>query len=193
MRRRTLLAVACLGLLLGRAPAAAQNLLANPDFSGSLTGWNVLANGSFTVLHDPAVGYTAPGSLQILTAGTTTVSLAVADQCVPVVGGARYDALALFRPTGGLAGVLRGSVRVNWHADPTCSSFITYVASNIAGPNTDVWHGLTAANILAPATAQSALVEVRIPATIGAAAGHIDDVFFGLHGTPVELQELSIE
>lgn len=194
MRRMMLrLLVGAVALLAAAAPAGGQNVLANPDFSSGLGGWEVLGSTWFTVVYDPAGGFVAPGALQIFTA-ETPLDQAVARQCLTVTAGEAYDVGGWFRAVPGQPDVLRGYMGVTWFSGPGCTSAVGSVTTNVSDATPGTWLKVAAQSLVAPATAQAAFVYLAFLRPNGGAQGHFDDVYFGTHPTtPVELQEFSIE
>jgi hypothetical protein len=86
---RSILALTVIALFAGPAAGAAQNLLVNPNFDTSLTGWQVLGPGTWDGTLDGG-GFSRPsGSAKGVTTQPGGIDAIVA-QCVPLDIGATY-------------------------------------------------------------------------------------------------------
>ncbi|MCE7959938.1 MAG: hypothetical protein DYH06_18675 [Acidobacteria bacterium ACB2] len=149
------LAVAAASLL-GAAPAPAQNLIANGSFADGLSSWSRLDAVSWS-----AFGAVTAGSARVAFPSRPEGGDALI-QCVAVEGHRLYDlSAAAFLP--GAPGASGGvSVRLSWHASPSCQS-----PSLRGAPSLDFsrkepggWQQAELRRIPAPEEAASALVVV---------------------------------
>ena len=153
-------ALAALPILLASLPARGQNLIVNPNFAGSLTGWTV----NFATF-DGSLSATADGTGSALTSWTLPkgASSGIANtmtQCVAgIVPGTNYffGGKVLIPDQSGAGG---GEVAIQWYSTSICTGFITNAQTPTAivpGDATNVWHSLDA-NSIAPSGAASVLV-----------------------------------
>ncbi len=97
------------------APAAAQNVLANPGFDGGSAGWT-LDQATWT----GAEGHTAPGAARCASSSNDVSCFA---QCAPVVAGKRYDIGGFIRLTSAQTETA-AAIQADWSTSPDCSSTI---------------------------------------------------------------------
>ena len=153
-------ALVALPILLAALPAPGQNLVVNPNFAGSLTGWTA----NFATF-DNSLTATADGTGSALTSWTLPTGAAngianTMTQCLTGVSpGTTYffGTKALIPDQAGTGG---GEIAIQWYSTSTCTGFITNAQTPTAivpGAATNVWHSLDA-NSVAPAGAASVLV-----------------------------------
>jgi hypothetical protein len=148
--------------------AAAQNLLANPHFSGNLDGWQATP-GSSPATYDASRSATADGTGSEGTIVHVGNSPGFADawspsQCVSgVVAGANYSfGGAVLAPSGQGGGSGRGSLKLTWFASSNCSDQTSLGTAETpqrgpsVGDSSDTWLA-TQGNAIAPTGANSAL------------------------------------
>lgn len=195
MRFRSLTLV--LAALCADAPAAAQNLLTNPEFTSSLSGWSSIGSGTAT--HDPSIGSTALGAV-ILSAGVgQTATIA---QCVAVSAASQYDLKHQTHYSGGGGPNSTNTVLVRFFSGAGCTGTdlgTLETNSNVAvsGISPTNWFSRERLALTPPAGSVSARVEhsaIYGAVPTGPAGGPApatvfgDHSFFGLTGTPVTLQ-----
>ena len=108
-------------LLFGAADAQAQNLVQNPGFDGSLSGWTPAPG---MIFWDQLMGNSAPGSAGffISSASPTGTNAFVAYQCIPATGGNTYDIRGSFRYASGSSAIPIGSLYVSSSRIPGAST-----------------------------------------------------------------------
>jgi len=176
-------ALVALPVLLAALPARGQNLIVNPNFAGSLTGWTV----NFATF-DNSLTATADGTGSALTSWTlpTGANNGIANtmtQCLTGISpGTRYffGTKVLIPNQTGTGG---GELAIQWYSTSSCSGFITNTQTPTAivpGTTTNVWHSLDA-NSVAPAGAASVLVIAAVLNNSGEGntfSMNFDDVYF---------------
>jgi len=173
------------------APAAAQNLVSNPDFDTDLTDW---VPAGATIYDGSQGGSSGPGSAlwRLPVDGETAVEdLLIVGQCVDgVVAGTTYQFGAEINldiaPEGSSAVVV-----VNWQDDPGCSGMLSLDAAQPVTTTGSFISGTGSA--VAPAGAESAeiivisgiapvgpgpITEGDVSIVEGDYLVNVDDVFF---------------
>jgi hypothetical protein len=193
--------LAAIATLLGgsNAPATAQNLIVDPNFSSDVGAWtgdagtNIVFDGN-----QDANGSVASGAMAMLPTSGFTVS---AHQCLVIAGGSNYSFGAQVKPNTVI------SFGMTCSAFPTAdcgSGPISSVSAIIAGPpGQGGWVQLrTESPFSLPVATQSVSCAIigglQPPAEAqepnGAATSMwADNVFFALGTTPVMLQAFQIE
>jgi hypothetical protein len=149
---RMLICVVCCASV----PTQAQNLLQNPGFDHDLSGWDHM----LYVSHVSDDGWPAPGAMRLSSSFCCTQE---ASQCIPVVGGARYEFGAAFKlgPVApGQAGDGIG-IDIFWHTSADCSGPTLPGAMTLAPDVSTSWDFHLVPDLPAPATAGTALLRVR--------------------------------
>lgn len=143
--------------ILVAAPAAAQNLLENPQFNLDPTvpghGWTV--SGTGTAAWVPGAGDPEPPSVRTTQSGAESMSLF---QCVEIVGGLTYDFWTRSY-THSSIGAARNGVRLVIFAATGCSG----AELEIVGTDTNAvpnWYQRLRLGYVAPPGAGSALFEL---------------------------------
>lgn len=158
-------------------PAAAANLVQNPDFDTDLDGWTV-TDGDGNISLDTATGSPAAPSMQIKADGTDTDTSA-SSSCMPVDDSEPVDLAVAINGTAGYAIATIASF-----SDADCTTALSAIASE-AFPATGEWDTYTMSDVLLPDGAQSA--RVVLTASMGASTdhgdAHFDHVQFGPTGT----------
>ncbi|MEO7324408.1 MAG: hypothetical protein ABIW82_06240 [Dokdonella sp.] len=189
------------GLAAGMCTARADNLIANPNFSGDVAGWT--ADTGSTISYDANLDANASGTSGSMAVSRTSVDTfnLSAHQCFSVAGGSDFSFGAKVIP--GIA----NSVGM------TCSAFASLdctgkplgnASAIIAGsPDPNGWVPLrTESPYLLPAPTQSVACAVTgnlsPPLRAGSPQGGpssmwADNVFFGAGTTPVSLQGFDID
>ena len=176
-------ALAALPVLLAALPARGQNLIVNPNFAGSLTGWTA----NFATF-DGSLTATADGTGSALTSWTLPKGAGngianAMTQCIAGISpGTRYffGTKVLIPSQTGTGG---GELAIQWYSSGTCTGFITNVQTPTAivpGASTDVWHSLDG-NAIAPSGTGSALVIAAVLNNSGEGntfSMNYDDVYF---------------
>jgi len=188
------------GLMIGSiGSATAQNLIANPNFSGDVSGWandagtNIFFDGS-----QDANGAATSGAMALVPTSGFTVS---AHQCLVVSGGTGYSFGAQVKPNT----VISFGMTCSAFATADCSSKpIGSASAIIAGPpDQNGWVQLrTESPFELPVATQSvscAIIGNLQPPTKTqqpdgtSTAIWADNAFFALGTTPVMLQAFQIE
>jgi hypothetical protein len=175
VRRTTALTATACSILLG-VPAAAQNLLTNPDFDADVAGWTQ-TGGPVTWNALDANGSASSGSARLVTPSAEGETVTAIQQCVEVTGGTDYVFSAkVFRPQGEQVSAFGPVV---WYEDVACATFLEDVnVLSLFPPGTGAWQQLSATTT-APAAARSAVVRVRARREgAGALVVHYDDLVF---------------
>lgn len=172
--RRLAMALGVLLALAGSAaPAAAQNLLVNPNFDSSATGWSLNPPGAFDSAND-AGGSLTSGSVQAPFAAATINSVPLF-QCVSgIVAGNSYSfgGSILIDQAAGTAGV---QLVLDWFTDSACSSN-NGLAISPSVSTLNAWTPTSNPSAVAPAGTNSASI-VGFVTTTAAATAHFDDMF----------------
>jgi hypothetical protein len=179
--------------------AAAQNVVANPDFAGNLTSWSVGANGAFDVAD--CCGDPVPGSASGAT-GASNGNKVVVTQCVA------YDAVAnpqfgfggriSITDASGAGGVSFAQISAQFFSDAACTTAVgaafTVGPSPVVSTSGFTLFALTAQTTPATATAALISINVRRAANTGAVVAGFDHVFLGAGlTTPVSVIQFGVE
>jgi hypothetical protein len=160
-------------------PAAAQNLVVNPHFDTSASGWSLNAPGVFDATQD-VNGSPSSGSLGAAYAAATITSVPVF-QCIPgVVAGNSYSFGAQVLIAQASAGG-QVTIRVDWYTDTACSSNNGLALAPLVN-TLNAWTPAST-SATAPAGTQSATIAAFV-GTGAAASIHVDDVFFQANAVP---------
>lgn len=179
---------ALLLLVLTARPANAQNVLTNPHFDTSLTGWTASGVVTFDATND-ANGSPSSGSahLTALGIGANSLTSAGPGQCLPAVAGTSYDYggkvfLSAAPPNG------FGFVILSFYSSTTCTTFIPSpggAGNHITSINVWLPSGGTA---VAPVGAQSMLIQTNEgtdASNPGDFTVNYDDMFLQVSGSVV--------
>lgn len=186
-----LIVLFAIGLVIA-SPSFAQNVVTNPNFDTTLSGWstvvyatwdNTLDFGGNTPTNGSARGTTGPGS------GTLA-----GNQCFTVTPSTSYS-------FGGMVYVrdalMSGYIGVAWYTSTDCTSGV--IGSNVSPTISTVgsWNASNGPNpVTSPATAQSVNFTLgfnNAPAATGPGSVNFDNVFFGPGTFPVSLQDFSVD
>ena len=174
--------------------AWSQNLLANPDFDSSLTGWTpsvVSVGGS---VHSGASGSPAPGSANLWAQYVTAFSGAALGQCVAIAAPGQVDLFARFLQTSGFGD---RRVEATFHPGAGCTGAGVTVVQDSYGFLPDGWTEIGRLAYTLPAGTQSAWISISVGAEgppDGVVQVRFDHVRFGPAGTtPVALESFAIE
>jgi hypothetical protein len=160
-------------------PAAAANLVQNPDFATDLEGWTV-TEGNGTISLDDTTGSPAAPSMQVKADGTDTDTSA-SSSCMPVDDSNNVDLYADIKGTAGFA-----IATIATFSDADCTTALSAIASE-AFPATGEWATYSMSDVVLPDGAQSA--RVVLTASMGASTDHgdanFDHIQFGPTGTTI--------
>jgi len=176
-------ALLALPVVLASLAARGQNLIVNPNFAGSLTGWTA----SFATF-DNSLTATADGTGSALASWTLPkgANNGIANtmtQCLTgVSSGTTYffGTKVLIPSQTGTGG---GELAIQWYSTSSCTGFITNAQTPTAivpGTTTNVWHSLDA-NSIAPVGAASVLVIAAVLNNSGEGntfSMNFDEVYF---------------
>ncbi len=189
-------------------PATAQNLLTNPDFTGSLSGWSTSSFASSTATFGGSTGSTALGAA-ILTAGPGAERgvrgphgsnpYVILRQCVSPIEAGSYD-LKAHTHTSNASGDASNQVAVVlWDGLDCGGNPIDELATNanadFSGISPTNWTERSRSAMTFPQETMSVAVELLVDAGTqpSSTTVYFDHVFFGLAGTPVTLQSFDAE
>lgn len=204
LRIRSLVVFAALAAL----PAPAQNLLSNPDFTGSLSGWSTSSFASSTATFGASIGSTALGAA-LLTAGPGAERgvrgphgsnpYVILRQCVSPIASGSYD-LKAHTYTSNASGDASNQVAVVlWDGLDCGGNPIDELATNsnadFSGISPTNWTERSRTAMTFPQETMSVAVELYVDAGTqqSSTTVYFDHVFFGLAGTPVTLQSFDAE
>lgn len=169
--------------LASAAPSPAENLLVNAGFDSDLAGWSLLDPLVEAVWSpEDVAGDPASGSARVTHPGPPGPGGSGPAQCVPVVGGARYDFGAFIREPSGHSGSGVAYVLVHFFAGGACEG--TELGGAGADPIEEVegeWFPVQNFVAQAPEAAGSARVLLLVASDQHTA--RFDDVRFCPHGT----------
>ncbi len=158
-------------------PAAASNLVQNPDFATDLDGWTV-SQGNGNISLDATTGAPAAPSMQVKADGTDTDTSA-SSSCMPVDDSNDVDLHVNINGTAGFA-----IATIATFSDADCTAALSGIASE-AFPATGDWETYSMSDVTLPDGAQSA--RIVLTASMGASTdhgdAHFDHVEFGPTGT----------
>jgi len=168
-------------------PAAAVNLVQNPDFDTDLEGWTV-TDGDGTLSLDDTTGAPAAPSMRINADGTATDTSA-SSSCMPVDDSNNVDLYVNINGTAGFA-----IATIATFSDADCTTALGAIASE-AFPATGEWATYSMSDVTLPDGAQSA--RVVLTASMGASTdhgdAHFDHVAFGPTGTALGIVNVNQE
>lgn len=182
--RRTSLSAFLLCGLWTAASALAQNLLPNPGFNTSISGWNPNYSGGITLAWNglDAKGSSGSGSLQITnTTPVDNFGFNVFGICVAVTAGQSYHEGASFRLPGGQAQGGLFALTTQFYSSSDCTTgYLSSADSPVLEPATDAWQRLDTQPIVVPpgAVAAFALIGFRKVGDGGVVLGNVDEVVF---------------
>jgi len=158
-------------------PAAAANLIDNPDFDTGLDGWTV-TDGDGNISLDDTTGSPAAPSMQIK-ADATATDTSASSSCMPVDDSDNVDLYVNIKGTAGFA-----IATIATFGDADCTTPLSGIASE-AFPATGEWATYSMSDVTLPDGAQSA--RIVLTASMGASTDHgdanFDHVAFGPTGT----------
>jgi hypothetical protein len=169
-------------LLLGASglvafPAAAANLVQNPDFDTNLDGWTV-TDGDGSITLDDTTGSPAAPSMR-LNAGGTATDTSASSACIPVDDSNNVDLYVNIKGTAGFA-----TATIATFGDADCTTGLSAIGSE-SFPATGEWATYSMSDVTLPDGAQSA--RVVLTASMGSSTSHgdanFDHVAFGPTGT----------
>jgi hypothetical protein len=182
-----LLPLLALGAAVSPKSAPAQNLIPDPTFSFGVSAWKTrgaLPSKVEWIGSAGADGATGFGRLTALTGGPGAF---FANVCVPVQSGVAYSwGGFLHFATAPNAGA---RFTVDFFADSACAG--PFVLLHVIGPqlpggsaDPNTWYSSAGPDVVAPATAASAALEVQISSLANSStAVDFDNVYFGSQGT----------
>ena len=164
--------------------AAGQNLLPNPGFNTSISGWSANYSGGISLAwsSQDAKGSSGSGSLQIT--NTTPVDnngFNVFGVCVPVTAGQSYHQGASFMLPGGQAQGGLFLLFTQFYSSADCSSGLVGTAESAQlTPAADTWQRLDTEPVVVPGGAirAFALFGFRKIGNGGSLVGNVDEVVF---------------
>lgn len=167
-------------------PNNLKNLIANPSFEAGVANWVLGPNTTFTQV-GTASKYGSKSGLVTLT-GTGSGTGVNTDKMTGIVPGQRYTASGYFRKNVGARNV---AILVDWYT--AADAFISNAASSFLTPGTGTFTRLDFRNLLAPALAAKA--DVQLQWNSGGGAGDstwIDGMQFEQAVAPTEFKDRSI-
>ena len=159
-------------------PAAAANLIPNPDFTGGTTGWTMSTTGSGTATLDTTTGSPdAPSVRLIATPANTDVS--VFSSCVAVDDSQHVDLVANVRGNAGAA-----TLEVDTFSDDACATALSQIVSTPVQAN-QTWTPYSLQDVALPNGSRSAQVVLTATEGTDATAGdaNFDHIELGPTGT----------
>jgi hypothetical protein len=167
--RLFLLAVVLALLAAGVRPASAQNLLVNPGFTGSASGWALQNGATFDSGVDIANSATSGSARLAVTILGINNTDAIASQCVtPVTAGAplTVSGNVLFTAVESLTpGSGAGVIAAGGFSDTACGTLVgSLIESAFPAQINGVWQSQSVSGVV-PAGAQSVLVLIGVQAT----------------------------
>ena len=159
-------------------PAAAANLIPNPDFTGGTTDWTMSTTGSGTATLDTTTGSPdAPSVRLIATPANTDVS--VFSSCVAVDDSQHVDLVANVRGNAGAA-----TLEVDTFSDDACATALSQIVSTPVQAN-QTWTPYSLQDVALPNGSRSAQVVLTATEGTDATAGdaNFDHIELGPTGT----------
>jgi hypothetical protein len=159
-------------------PAAAANLIPNPDFTAGTDGWTMSTTGSGTATIDTTTGSPdAPSVRLVATPANTDVS--VFSSCVEVDDSQNVDLLVNLRGNAGAA-----TLEIDTYSDAACATPLSQIVSTPVQAD-GTWTTYTLDNVTLPNGSQSATVVLTATEGSDAMAGdaNFDHVELGPTGS----------
>jgi len=159
-------------------PAAAANLVPNPDFTSGTDGWTMTTTGSGTATLDTTTGSPdAPSVRLVSTPANTDVS--VYSSCIAVDDSQNVDLLVNLRGNAGAA-----TLEIDTYSDANCTTALGQVASTPVQAN-GTWTTYTLEDVTLPNGSQSATIVLTATEGTDATAGdaNFDHIELGPTGT----------
>jgi hypothetical protein len=159
-------------------PAAAANLVPNPDFTSGTDGWTMTTTGSGTATLDTTTGSPdAPSVRLVATPADTDVS--VYSSCIAVDDSQNVDLLVNLRGNAGAA-----TLEIDTYSDANCTTVLGQVTGTPVQAN-GTWTTYTFDNVTLPNGSQSATIVLTATEGTDATAGdaNFDHIELGPTGT----------
>src|SRR5262245_37908465 len=179
--RRVVGAVPLLLLVLGAPDLRAQNIVANPGFTGGLSPWNTFSAPGYTVGWDGVEGNAAPGALSFdMPSSPGTTEIYLAGQCIPAAASTLYDVGGSFRYPSSVGTVPRGGIVVQAFSDAPCTASMGASGFGLSFGSTpaDTW---VSENYVKGYTTPAGTVAIRVLLRVntfaaGGVSGWFDDI-----------------
>jgi hypothetical protein len=159
-------------------PAAAANLIPNPDFTSGTDGWTMSTTGSGTATLDTTTGSPDAPSVRLLATPANT-DVSVFSSCVEVDDSQNVDLLVSLRGNAGAA-----TLEIDTFSDAACATALSQIVSTPVQAN-GAWTTYTLDNVTLPNGSRSATVVLTATEGTDATAGdaNFDHVELGPTGT----------
>lgn len=164
--------------VLGSGPAAAQNVLVDPGFATSLTGWTVESGVSAGWSLLDIAGSAASGSALVTNSSGVAGFSGGVTQCVAVVPGVPVAFRVRYRVPSGQTGTAKVQAALDYFSGPSCGGGAAGGVGNGTAAITsgfDAWSDFTIGTVVIPSGVASALVGLRL---VKVAAGGIVQAYF---------------
>lgn len=194
MKKNMRILTLCVFGILVSAPSAwpcqvAGNLVTNCGFNADITGWtSSIADPA--CIHNNADGSSAVGNSQCGGQAVGVFVVQLTSTCIDVAPNTTYGFGADFRLVSS-GGTVNCFARAEAHTNNTCETGV--FPTDTPGINPTAASYTQASGSMTTGVAQESVV-MRIQCSSDADfVVHLDDAFFGIDLTPVELQEFSVE
>jgi len=159
-------------------PAAAANLIPNPDFTSGTNGWTMFTAGNGVAALDTTTGDPDAPSVR-LGANPANSDVSIFSSCVEVDDSQNYDLLVNLRGNAGAA-----TLELDTYSDPACATALSQIVSTPVQAN-GTWTTYTLDNVTLPNGSRSATVVLTVTQGTDASAGdaNFDHVELGPTGT----------
>ncbi len=179
---------AFVALLAFAGTSTAQNILVNPHFDSSVSGWSFTTPGTFTWDSSlDASSSPTSGSARLANMSPVGYGTSFAAQCVAVTGGSKYDVSVQIRVPSGQVDTGYAMLLVGFLDGASCSgSFVGSLPTpHVTPATTDAWVLVQSVGQAAPATAVSAqaMLWINKVESTGSLVANFDDAVFGPAGT----------
>lgn len=173
--------------ILAAAPAYAVNLVNNPSFAGSLSGWDVAAGTTFDPTMD-ATGVPGSGSARSSITRVSPGTQVAISQCITTGAGTYTFGGKIFDPAA--PGVpANGGIRVSWFSGPDCTTGLL-TSTFMTGTSTTTFATLSTTVIAPPGTTHALVRGEQVFGGPATNVAHFDDFVLD-NGLPGDAPALS--
>jgi len=185
---------------LAAAPASAQNIAINFDFTTDLDSWNTNENSPMEVStawnNLDANDMPNSGSAQVNNISPGPNNGVTLVQCLPATQGQTYSFGGKIRvPAPGLGANDVATIDAVWTDDASCLNSLDLTVTNFSPAVSDTWVEQPASQFVAPVGTNGVKIRARVTKfnAGGTLTALFDDVYLGPGTFPVTLQSFSVD
>jgi hypothetical protein len=169
-------------------PAAAANLVPNPDFTNGIDGWTTTTTGTGAASLDTTTGSPAAPSIRLV-ANPATSDVSTSSSCVEVDDSENVDLMVNLNGTAGAA-----TIGIDTYSDTACATALSTIVSDPVQAN-QTWTTYLLDDVTLPNGSKSAKVVLTATEGQTAEAGDVnfDHIEFGPAGSVPALVNVNQE